>query len=437
MLSPAIVNVSQKRKRTDSLVDSQQKSIRPPPQLTSTRYENCSIDKADALRQDFTEGPARFVMSNDGSKDCIALLVPATFVDKLAELFESERKIGAIEGQLYHARSDVRDLESSLDNIQNSLKAAKTQESAEALGRRIGLQGYDLQDIRRRLKQLEEAYSLAELESSRARNHTNYVLESAMEAAGLLKHPSPAAPQKAPSLTDAVDHGDDDHIIGRNAEFIEQGPVNPNSPTERAKSAKGLAQQEVLERLGESRYKYDQAQALFDSRNDLYDHNLAEYQLRTANGECPFSRSEFDRKAVVWGQQVTGALIYAEAVFDQAREAARAMKATNSTIDEVSRDPSDMSELDELWGDHASEKRRAIDAWASNVEASSECSGDVEVDDDWDAGTVQVWDSVSAVDYGTYGKQIVRWQGICASIEKPKETLWTVSDEHFIRRRSM
>ena len=436
MLSPTIMNVSQKRKRSDILADSQQRLIRPRPQRTSTGLKNCGIDKAEALRQDFTEGPARFILGNDGSKDCIALLVTETFIDKLADLFESEHKISAIEGQLYHARRDVRGLEASLDNIQNSLEAAKTQESAEALGRRIGLQGYDLQDVRRRLKQLEEAYTLAELESSRARNHTNYVLESAMEAAGLLKHPKPAAPQKAPPLTKAVDHGDDDHIIGRNAEFIEQEPVNPNSPTERAKSAKEPAQQEVLERLGESRYKYDQAQALFDSRNDLYDHNLAEYQLRTANGECPFSRSEFDRKAVVWGQQVTGALIYAEAVFDQAQEAARVMKATSSTIDEVSCDPSDMSAPDEFWGDDASEKRRAIDAWASNVTASSEYSGDVEVDD-WDTGTVEIWDSVSAVDYGTYSKQIVHWQGICASIEKPQETLWTARDEHFIRRRSM
>ena len=436
MLSTAIMNVSQKRKRSNSLVDSQQELIRPPPQRTSTGYEACSKDKTETLRQDFTEGPARFILSNDGSKDCIALLVTETFVDKLADLFESQRRRSAIEGPLHHARSDVRDLEASLANIQNSLEAAKTQESAEALGRRIGLQGYDLQDIRRRLKQLEEAYSLAELELSRARNHTNYVLESAMEAAGLLKHPKPAAPQKAPSLTKAVDHGDDDHIIGRTAEIIEQEPVNPNSPTERSKGVKELAQQEVFERLGESRYKYDQAQALFDSRNDLYDHNLAEYQLRTANGECPFSRSEFDRRAVVWGQQMTGALIYAEAVFDQAQEDARAMKATSSTIDEASCDPSDLSAPDEFWGEDASEKRRAIDAWASNVTASSERSGDVEVDD-WDAGTVEVGDSVSAVDYGTYGKQIVRWQGICASIEKPKETLWTVRDEHFIRRRSM
>ena len=139
---------------------------------------------------------------------------------------------------------------------------------------------------------------------------------------------------------------------------------------------------------------------------------------------------------MVWGQQVTGALIYAEAVFDQAKDDARAMKATTSTSDEVSCHTSDMSVPDEFRGDDASEKRRAIDAWAANVIASSECGGDIEVDD-WDSGTVKVWDSVSAVDYGTYGKQIVFWQGICASIEKPKETLWTVRDEPFMRRRSM
>ena len=436
MLSPAIMNVNQKRKRSNVSVDSQEGLIRPCPQRTSTGLEDCGIDKSETPRQDFTEGPARFTLVNDGSKDCIALLVPETFIDKLAALFEWERKISVMEGPLYHARMNARELEASLDNIQISLEAAKMQESAEALARRIGLQEYDLQDIRRRLKQLEEAYSSAELESSRARNHTQYVLESAMEAAGLLRHSKPAAPQKAPPLASAVDYGDDGHNTGRKAEFVEQGPVNPNSQTEPAKSPEELARQEVLERLDETRYKYDQAQALFDSRKDVYDHNLAEYQQRAAGGECLFSRSEFDRKAVVWGQQVTAALIYAEAVFDQAQKDARAMKATRSTIDEASCHRSDLSVPDEFWADDASEKRRAIDAWAANVIASSECSGDVEVDD-WDSGTVEVWDSVSAVDYGTYGKQIVFWQGICASIEEPRETLWTVRDEPIMRRRSM
>lgn len=430
------MKAGQKRKRSNVLLDSQQGLIRPRQQRTPTCLEDCGTDKSKAPRQDFTEGPARFTLANDGSKDCIALLIPGTFVNKLADLFECERKISAMEGPLYHARMNARDLEAFLDNIQNSLEAAKTQGSAEAFARRMELQVYDLQDIRRRLKQLEEAYSSAELESSRARNHTQYILESAMEAAGLLKHSKPAASQKAPPLASAVNHGDDDQNTGGNAEFMGQGPINPDSQTEAAKRLEELARQEVLERLDESRYRYDQAQALFDSRKDLYDHNLAEYQQRATSGERLFSRSEFDRKAVVWGQQVTGALIYAEAVFDQAQEDARAMKATRSTIDETSSHTSDLSVPDGFWGDDANEKRKTIDAWVANVTASSECSRDVEVDD-WDAGTVEVWDSVSAVDYGTYGQQIVHWQGICASIEKPKEALWTVKDEPFMRRWSM
>ena len=430
------MKAGQKRKRSNVLVDSQQGLIRPRHQRTSICLEDCGTDESNAPRQDFTEGPARFTLANDGSKDCIALLVPETFVNKLADLFECERKISAMEGPLYRGRMNARDLEASLNSIQSSLAAAKTQGSAEALGRRIGLQEYDLQDIRRKLKQLEEAYSSAELELSRARNHTQYVLESAMEAAGLLRNSKPAAPQDAPPLASAVDHGDDDQNTGGNAENVGQGLVDPDCQTEPAKSPEELARQEVLERLDESRYRYDQAQALFDSRKDLYDHNLAEYQQRAASGERLFSRSEFDRKAVLWGQQVTGALIYAEVVFDQAQEDARAMKATRSTIDEASSHTSDLSVQDGFWGDDASEKRRTIDAWAANVMAASECSRDVEVDD-WDTGTVEVWDSVSAVDYGMYGKQIVHWQGICASIEKPKETLWTVRDESFMRRRSM
>ena len=436
MLSPATMNVSQKRKRSNVSVDSQQGLIRPRPQRTSTGLKDCCIDKSEAPRQDFTEGSARFTLGNDGSKDCIALLVPETFIDKLADLFDWDHKISAMEGPLYHARMDARDSDVSVDNIKTSLEAAETQESAEALKRRIGLQEHNLQEIRQRLKKLEEAYRCAKLESGRVRSHTQYVLESAMETAGLLRHPKPAPTQKAPPLASAVNHGHENDNAGRDAEVVRQGSANPNSQTEPAENPEELARQEALHRLDKSWYEYARAQAQFDNRKELYDQNLAEYQRRAADGECLYSRSEFDRKAVVWGQSVTGALIYAEAVFDQAQQDARAMKATRSTIDEVSCHTSDMSVPDEFRGDDASEKRRAIDAWAANVIASSECSGDVEVDD-WDSGTVEVWDSVSAVDYGTYGKQIGFWQGICASIGKPKETLWTVRDEPFMRRRSM
>ena len=435
MLSPETMNVSHKRKRRNALVNPQQGLVGPHPKRTYTGPEDCEIDKSELLMQDFTEGPARFTWANDGYKDCIALLVPGTYITKSAELFDWNRKISAMEGPLYHARMDARDLEESLHNIQVSLEAAETQELADALRRQIGLQECDLQETRQRLAQLEEAYSSAELESGRARNHTQYVLESAMEAAGLLR-PKPAACQKAPPWASAVDHDHDDDNTGKNAEVVGEESINPNTQTEPAESPEELARQAVLERLDESWHEYARAQAQFDNRKDLYDQNLAEYQRRAARKECFLSRSEFDRQAVVWGQQLTGALIYAEAVFDQAQEDARAMKATRSTIEEASCHSSNLGVRDGFEGDDASEKRRAIDAWAANVIASSECSGDVEVDD-WDTGTVEVWDSVSVVDYGTYGKQIVRWQDACASIERPKETLWTVREEPLTRRQSI
>lgn len=409
----------------------------PHPELTPTGLGDCEMDKSEPLRQDFTEGPARFTLANNGYKDCIALLVPENFMIKLNDLFDWDRKKSAMEGPLYHARMDARNLEVSLQYMKASLEAAETQESADALRRQIELQEIDLQDIRQRLKQLEEAYNSAELELGRARNHTQYVLESAMEAADLLRRPKPATTQKPPPLASAVDHGDDDDNTGMDAEVARQESVTSDTQTDPAESPEELARQEVLERLDESWHEYARAQAQFDNRKDLYDQNLAEYQRRAARKECDLSRSDFDRQALVWGQQLTGALIYAEAVFDQAQEDARAMKATRSTISEASSHGSNLSVPDDDIGvDDASERRRAIDAWAANVIASSECSGDVEIDD-WDTGTVEMWDSVSVVDYGTYGKQIVRWQDVCAKIERPKEALWKVREEPLTRRLSI
>ena len=430
------MNVSHKRKRKNALVDSQQGSMGPYPDFTSTGLGGCNIDKSEPLRQDFTEGPARFTLANDGYKDCVALLVPKTFITKSAGLFECNRNMSALEGPLYHARMDVRNIEVSLQYMKASLEATETQESADALRRQVELQEIDLRDVGQRLKQLEEAYCSAELELGRARNHTQYVLESAMEAADLLRHPEPAASQKAPLFASLVDYGDNDDNTGMDAEVARQESLNSNTPSESTESPEELARLEVLERLDESWHQYARAQAQFDNRKDLYDQNLAEYQRRAARKECLLSRSEFDRQAVVRGQQLTGALIYAEAVFDQAQEDARASKATKSTISEASCHGSELAVPDEFDGDDAGEKRKAIDAWAANVIALNEWSEDVEVDD-WDTGTVEMWDSVSVVDYGTYGKQIVRWQDVCAKIERPKEALWKVREEPLARRQSI
>ena len=436
MPPPETMNVSHKRKRRDALVDSQQGSDGPRPKFTYPRVESCEIDKSEPLKQDFTEGPARFTLANDGYKDCIALLVPETFINKLADLFDWISKKSAMEGPLYHARMNARNLEVSLQHMEVSLEAADTQESVDALRRQIGLQEIDLRDIRRRLKQLEEAYNSAELELGRARFHTEYILDSAMEAADLLRPPKPTVTPTPPPSASPVDPSDDDDNTGSNAELVMQESVDPNTQTEPAESPEELARQQVLERLDKSWHHYARAQAQFDNRKDLYDQNLAEYQRRVARKECLLSRSDFDRKAVVWGRQLTGALIYAEAVLDKAQEDARALKATRSTISEVSCHESELRALDEFGGEDAGEKRRAIDAWAANVIASSECSGDVEVDE-WDSGTVEMWDSVSAVDYETHGKQIVRWQDVCAKIERPKEALWKVREEPLTRRQSI
>ena len=427
------MNVSHKRKRRNALVDSEQGSVGPHPKFTHTGLGDCEMNKSEPLEQDFTKGPARFTLANDGYKDCIALLVPEAFISKLADLFDWKSKKSAMEGPLYHARINARNLEVSLQHMKASLEAADTQESVDALRRQIGLQEIDLRDIRQRLEQLEEAYNSAELELGRARNHTQYVLESAMEAAGLLRRPKPIVTPTPPPSGSPVDHCDDDDSTGRNEGLVMQESEKPNIQTERPESPEELARQEVLERLDESWHHYARAQAQFDNRKELYNQNLAKYQRRAARKECLLSRSDFDRQAVVWGQQLTGALIYAEAVLDQAQEDARAMKVTRSTISEASCHESDLSVADEF---EASEKRRAIDAWAANVVTSSECSGDVELDD-WDTGTVEMWDSVSVVDYGTYGKQIVRWQDVCAKIERPKETLCKVREEPLTRRQSI
>ena len=81
----------------------------------------------------------------------------------------------------------------------------------------------------------------------------------------------------------------------------------------------------------------------------------------------------------------------------------------------------------------------SVQAWRAKVGDARVCEGsheDVEVDD-WDAGTVEISDSLSAIDYERYGKQIARPKALRGELEIAKEMRWAVQRETLNRRSSL
>ena len=78
----------------------------------------------------------------------------------------------------------------------------------------------------------------------------------------------------------------------------------------------------------------------------------------------------------------------------------------------------------------------SVNTWKANTENACEVikSADVVEVDDWDAGTVEIWDSLSARDNEQYGKQIASWKAMCSEL---RETRWLVDRGSLSRRRSL
>ena len=295
--------------------------------------------------------------------------------------------------------------------------------------------------------------SLARKEVEYVRIRTQDLLKTAMEAANLLKPPKPT-----PILGDSeqevanqqrnnqdvgylVPYSMDDVEPDRHSGF---GFVSWDSESsvghELRRSPQGAARRVAREKVEDCARYYFRGQAQFDDQQRHYEDNLAKYKRGVSDGEFTFPRSEFDRQMVVYSRDLTGALIDAEAAFENAREQARALHATDSTAGlsyyGSHCETSFSSPVEHLASYNTMHDWSFVKAWRSNVGAGEGNVQPADVDE-WDARTVEISDSLSAIDNERYARQVVRWQAHCSELDVPSETRWAVDRETLTRRRSL
>ena len=380
------------------------------------------IEQEEIPQPQFTEGPSRFVLAKDGSRDCVALLVNETFLAKLRDLFQEDRDLSILDGPLCHAKTDLRNIEHSIQEGQNALDKAENSEEAEERQKIMEQQTSELSEIRNWKDELEKERGLVKGNLELSRSHVEWVLETAMREADLLgpEKPLPAIlrreenPEDTKEETEATEH-----------------PVAPQSPTASVASDHGevevsqeeLQRQEAYEEfLGCSQY-LDTVQEKFSNQGCLYRENLAEYQEMAAAGTTNMSRSDFDRRKVRYGQQLTRALIDAEEEFEEARERAQALGAIRSDYGQVFYYG---AEYEESWPENkvadynASRDWSFVEDWVDNIPHSASQADIESVElDEWDAEEVDVNDSISMIDCEDYRQDIDRYRRMCARLEDP------------------
>ena len=383
----------------------------------------------------FTEGPARFITANDGSKDCLALLVTDTLFAKLRDLHKNDHHLLRKQSQLDFACRESRDLETSLRQTKEMIGKAKNQ--AETVEPRQTLQQRQrrLFKLRQRADELEDSIKELEGRMRSSQSHIQWFLHNVMQETDLVEPHRPLTPftmtdtkSRPPTQKDIHDDtGNKDYCTaGIAADGVGDAAHHCASQedTDDAPEELQSIRQTAWESYNEALMTMHKVQSLFDNRQQSYETDLAEYQQGFANGIYNISRSEFDRSKIRYGMKVTRALITAEEAFEVAKEHAQAVDAIGHVYDDG---PSCYSCYEESWPESQLASYMATKDWShiSKWLARSPQTGNAEARrhqleqepkqpelDDWYGAEVDPADSISQVDFDEWRRDIDRWEAI-------------------------
>ena len=393
---------------------------------------NNNAGDEEPLQPQFTEGPSRFVIAKDGSKDCVALLVNEEFLARLRDLFQANRDISALDGPLYHADMDAKDIECSVRKAQESLDTAESAEQTEECQTFIEQRTSELLKLNHRKGELEKERSLVEGRLELSKSHTQWVLETAMREADYL---GPERPLPAVLLRDEdAEYAEDNVEASEHGTPVQSPAVSIASDHEEAEvSEEEIQRRAAYDEFIDRSQLLDTIKADFDDQQNNYRENLAMFEQKLEAGTNTMSRSAFDRRSVQYGQQLTRALIDAEEAFEEARDHALALHAITSDHDHEFYYGA--PQYEESWPENkiadynASQDWTFVESWMDDVPDSNSHSQAVSVEeeevDEWDAEEVEVNDSISMIDCEEYRRDIDRYRRICARLEDPcPEARW-------------
>ena len=379
----------------------------------------------------FTDGPARFVTANDGSKECIALLVTNSLITKFRDLHGDSHHLKGKKETVKHARREAREIETSINQIKETIEEAKNQRQIEELEDILQQHQHGLHNIRQQRDELENGVKQVERRVTSSRSDVEWVLHNAMKEADLLE---PYRPLPTVSMTYSKrerkyqrekrdDTNREDNIVVENVtdgvDDPAQQPIRLEETDDTPEELQ-LIRQKAWESYNDALVTMHKVQALFDDQQQSYETDLADYQRGLANGVYDISRSDFDRSKIRYGQKLTQALINAEERFEAAKAHAQSVCAMGPDYDDVASYYDCYEEScpeSQLTSYLATKDWSHIHKWvARNLELgeAEESTRNLEQPgtDDWYGDEVDPADSISQIDFDEWRKDIDRWEAV-------------------------
>lgn len=352
-----------------------------------------------------TEGSSRIVMTDDGSKNCLALLLTSAMITDMNEVLSGTRKVNRLEYQIdelnrenTHAEIDLEyflaDIEALSEGPDRAVKEANIRRNMKDTEERS-------QQAAARKKVLEEALHWEKRNQEFSHDKIREIFQEALSEARLLE-----VDEQSAELEEEQPKGSEIPCP--------QNPGCSNESVETIISTDELNRRVTYEEVETCRQRFLSLKDEFGNREAFYDSEFRDYQEVIADGSCVVSQSEFDRIFVRNISVLTRALIDAEAAYEDALRRARALRIIGNDFDQESDfvDHKDDGYRESFEADLAAGADRFfIHQWMEVTEESENQEDDPLIDetDEWNARPVEISDSISMVAEGRDRVRIDRW----------------------------
>ncbi|KAK5000679.1 hypothetical protein LTR66_000526 [Elasticomyces elasticus] len=385
---------------------------------------------------DYTDGPPKMVVANDGIKQCAAMLFTLDLSAKLQlavkldrEIHQTEREIEFQERQLTTEKEEllesISSIEAQLAATLSPLMGQEHHDDYSEQHREVREMEKEIARLRERLQendirlgclveQLEHMYN----QQRAAQADVNAALEQVLVDCQLLEPcPEPAEHQDERSQCDNED------AMGNDAGELQadlgdwDDATHPRSDEDPDTYIPYLHEEEDSPEERQFHIAYvalDKAERAFEGREDRFAQEIEEIRAAALDGKKVESPLQVELRQLHEAQRLTRALIDAQAVYEKAvagaRDAGIDLRNYEIEFDFCSAYPDDdlVSEGEEEpagLGDILTVKK-----WMKSIpsDANEDWMGAPEIDD-WAAHEVDVSDSISAVAEGSERKRIDRW----------------------------
>ena len=395
------------------------------------------LEKRDPYPTCMNSQDRAFLSDNGG----LAMFITPAMVRAFNHIRESKESIAKGTKAVEAAERRIRSIECDIYRAERKLDHCQTREEEHHTCVGLAELREDLGQAGQRVEELKKRMEADESHLRHAREELEGCFGKVLQAEGLLKVVK--ANKRSVNEQDEAPAGDMGAF----------GYAWPPQYEERLPPhLEELAMQTAQENLDRSLGNLLDVQFRFNERHEHYMQGLAEYQLLLEMGEIDYTFTEFGLRDIERVQHLTQELKIAEENYKATKMHAENLELPqfdpHHSSDFVDRDDDGFRESEQAEAVTGIDRSR-IERWqygvvyAQMTNRASPKSAELTEIDEWDARTVGIDDSVSAVDCDRYCNKIDLWVKHCSDLrqelasEAQAEDLW-VPDARLLgeRRRS-